>query len=124
MTVAETIAPLLAAVIGEGSRVRVEFWDGSGLGPPVDDPDSPGTLRVLTPDAIRRMLWSPNELGLARAYVAGEVEADGDVFALLEALRTRSSQPNLRFGLAAAPLAVNAARRLGLVGRPPPPPPE
>jgi cyclopropane-fatty-acyl-phospholipid synthase len=123
MTVAETIAPLLAAVVGEGSRVRVEFWDGSSLGPAADDPDTPGTLRVLTPDAVSRLLWSPNELGLARAYVAGELEADGDVFALLEALRTRS-QPNLRFGLSAAPLAVNAARRLGLLRRPPPPPPE
>jgi cyclopropane-fatty-acyl-phospholipid synthase len=78
---------------------------------------------VLSPDAVRRILWSPNELGLARAYVAGEIEADGDVFALLEALRTKT-QRNLRFGLAAAPLAVNAARRLGLLGRPPAPPPE
>ncbi len=69
------------------------------------------------------MLWSPNELGLARAYVAGELEADGDVFALLEALRGNAPH-SLRYGLSAAPLAANAARRLGLVGRPPKPPPE
>jgi cyclopropane-fatty-acyl-phospholipid synthase len=123
MTVAETIAPLLAVVVGDDSRVRIEFWDGSSLGPAPDDPGSPGTLRVLTPDAMRRILWSPNELGLARAYVTGELEADGDVFALLEALRGNTPR-SLRFGATAAPLAVKAARRLGLVGRPPPPPPE
>jgi cyclopropane-fatty-acyl-phospholipid synthase len=123
MTVAETIAPLLAVVVGDDSRVRIEFWDGSSLGPAPDDPESPGTLRVITPDAMRRILWSPNELGLARAYVTGELEADGDVFALLEALRGNEPR-TLRFGVSAAPLAVNAARRLGLVGRPPPPPPE
>ncbi len=123
MSVAETIAPVFAALVGEDSRVRIEFWDGSSLGPEPGAPDSPGTLRVLSPDAVRRILWSPNELGLARAYVAGEVEADGDVFALLEALRGGAPR-SLRFGISAPPLAVAAARRLDLVGRPPPPPPE
>jgi cyclopropane-fatty-acyl-phospholipid synthase len=123
MTVAETIAPLLAAVVGDDAPVRIEFWDGSSLGPEPGDPASPGTLRVLTPDAVRRILWSPNELGLARAYVTGELEADGDVFALLEALSGNAPR-SLRHGVSAAPLAVNAARRLGLVGRPLPPPPE
>ncbi len=123
MSVAETIAPVFAALVGEDSRVRIEFWDGSSLGPEPGAPNSPGTLRVLSPDAVRRILWSPNELGLARAYVAGEVEADGDVFALLEALRGGAPR-SLRFGISAAPLAVAAARRLDLVGRPPPPPPE
>jgi cyclopropane-fatty-acyl-phospholipid synthase len=121
--VAEILAPVLAAVIGESSPVRIEFWDGSSLGPPAGDPGSPGTLRVLTPAAVRRILWSPNELGLGRAYVTGELEADGDVFELLEALRHRAPS-GLRHGLAAAPLAVKAARRLGIVGKPLPPPPE
>jgi cyclopropane-fatty-acyl-phospholipid synthase len=123
MTVAEILAPLLAAVLGEDCRVRIEFWDGSALGPAPGDPTAPGTLRVLSPDAVRRILWSPNELGLARAYVVGEVDADGDVFELVQALRTDTPR-TLRFGVSAAPLAVQAARRLGLVGRPLPPPPE
>ncbi len=123
MTVAETIAPLLNALVGEDSRVRIEFWDGSALGPERSDSESPGTLRVLSPEAVRRILWSPNELGLARAFVAGELEADGDFFAVLEALRGGAPR-GLRFGVSAAPLAVTAARRLDLVGRPPSPPPE
>ena len=120
--VAGTLAPLLSAVIGEDAPVRIEFWDGSSLGPPAGDPRSGGTLRVLSADAVRRILWSPNELGLARAYVAGELEADGDVFAILQALRDRPP-PSLRFGLSAAPLAITAARKLGLVGPPLAPPP-
>jgi cyclopropane-fatty-acyl-phospholipid synthase len=120
--VAETLAPLLSAVIGEDAPVRIEFWDGSNLGPRAGDPGSRGTLRVLSPDAVRRILWSPNELGLARAYVAGELAADGDVFAILEALRDRPPR-NLRFGISAAPLAITAARKLGLVGPPLAPPP-
>jgi cyclopropane-fatty-acyl-phospholipid synthase len=120
--VAETLAPLLSAVIGEDAPVRIEFWDGSSLGPRAGDPSSRGTLRVLSADAVRRILWSPNELGLARAYVAGELEADGDVFAILEALRDRPPR-TLRFGVSAAPLAITAARKLGLVGPPLAPPP-
>ena len=123
MTVAETIAPVLNALVGEDSRVRIEFWDGSCLGPERGDSESPGTLRVLSSDAVSRILWSPNELGLARAFVAGELEADGDFFAVLEALRGGAPR-GLRFGLSAAPLAVTAARGLDLVRRPPPPPPE
>ena len=122
-SVAATLAPLLAVVIGEDTPVRIEFWDGSSLGPPAGDPASPGTLRVLSAEAVRRILWSPNELGLARAYVAGELEAEGDIFALLEAFRDRAPR-NLRHGFSAAPLAVTAARRLGLIGSPPAPPPE
>ena len=79
---------------------------------------------MLSPDAVRRILWSPNELGLARAYVAGELEADGDVFALLEALRGGAPR-DLRFGVSAAPLAVTAARgSASSAGRSPPPPEE
>mgnify|MGYP000561977446 CR=1 FL=1 len=31
------------------------------------------------PRALRRLLWAPNQLGLARAYVAGELDVEGDV---------------------------------------------
>jgi DNA-binding response OmpR family regulator len=29
--------------------------------------------------ALRRLLWSPNELGLAQAYIAGEIDVEGDL---------------------------------------------
>ena len=29
--------------------------------------------------ALRRLLWNPGELGLARAFVAGELDVEGDL---------------------------------------------
>jgi cyclopropane-fatty-acyl-phospholipid synthase len=115
---AETLAPIVRALLGAHPPVRIELWDGSALGPR----DGAGTLRLTSPDAIRRILWSPNQLGLARAYVSGELEADGDVFELVAALRA-ALPDDLRGVLAQAPAALRAARALGVLGRPLPPPP-
>ena len=81
------------------------------------------TLRLVSPDAVRRLMWSPNELGLARAFVAGELEVDGDIFEVVAALRA-ALESGPRPGLRSAGEVVAAARRLGVLGRPLPPPPE
>src|SRR5688572_14571584 len=65
-TVAHALRPLLVALLGEDPPVRIELWDGSAFGPV----DSVGTITVRSPDALRRMVWAPGELGMARAYVA------------------------------------------------------
>ena len=65
---AGAIAPLLSNFFGGPPPVRVRFWDGTSLGPSRGD-----TLHVCSPDAVRRMLWSPSELGLARAFVQGDL---------------------------------------------------
>ncbi|MFD3776156.1 class I SAM-dependent methyltransferase [Streptomyces sp. NPDC058612] len=76
-------APRLAAVaetlLGTPLPVRVRAWDGSEAGPP-------GTpiLVVHNRRALRRMLWKPGEMGLARAWVAGELTVEGDLFELLD----------------------------------------
>jgi cyclopropane-fatty-acyl-phospholipid synthase len=119
-SVAATAAPLLAALIGTRAPVRVEFWDGSALRPD----ETLGTLRVLSADALRRILWAPGELGLARAFVAGDLEVEGDLFAMLRALRDAAPRDLRRNGLRLLPAAVRAARDLGAVGRPLPPPAE
>ncbi len=124
-SVAETLAPLLRVLLGPVPPVRIEFWDGSVIeseGPP-GGPGSPGTLRVNSPDAIRRVLWMPNQLGLGRAYVAGDVDAEGDFIAMVEALRDVTSE-DLRFRRKAVVDAIAAARRAGVIGRPLPPPPQ
>lgn len=119
---AVTVAPLVAALVGDRPPVRIEFWDGSAIGPDAADA-SQGTITVHSPDGLRRLMWSPNELGLGRAYVAGDLDADGDVVAMIEALRD-ATPPDLKFGLGAAKQALVAARRIGAFGRPLPPPPE
>ncbi len=42
------------------------------------------TLKILRRDALNRVLTHPGELGLARAYVAGDIDIDGDLDALFE----------------------------------------
>ncbi|MFI8342555.1 class I SAM-dependent methyltransferase [Streptomyces sp. NPDC085639] len=76
-------APRLAVVaerlLGAPLPVRVRAWDGSEAGPP----DGP-VLVIHDRRAVRRMLWRPGELGLARAWVAGELTVEGDLFDLLD----------------------------------------
>jgi cyclopropane-fatty-acyl-phospholipid synthase len=117
--VADVVGPLVHSLLGPAPSLRVQFWDGSGIGPS----DGAGTLHVRSTDALRRILWSPNELGLARAYVAGDLDVDGDLYEVLAAFRA-TTREDIRFPLSAAPAAARAARKLGLVGAPLPPPPE
>jgi cyclopropane-fatty-acyl-phospholipid synthase len=61
----------------------VEFWDGTKL--PSTDGDGP-TFHVRSPRAAAHVLRAPGQLGLGRAYVAGEIEVDDmdAVIALLD----------------------------------------
>jgi cyclopropane-fatty-acyl-phospholipid synthase len=116
---------VLSTVLGAAELpVRVRAWDGSEAGPA----DAP-LLVVGSPQALRRILWSPNELGLARAYVAGEIDLPGDLFAALAALT--SARLLAGTGQQPSPPGVRERWRLltrvvalGAVGREPPPPPE
>jgi cyclopropane-fatty-acyl-phospholipid synthase len=98
--------------------VRLQAWDGSVAGP-----DSAPTLIIRHKRALRRIMWQPNELGLARAYVSGEMDVEGDLYEALNrlaALVWRS--PDIRD----IPLreVVGDMLRLGIVGTNPKPPPE
>ncbi len=76
---AGAIEALVRAHAGIDLPVRLRMWDGSEAGPP-----NRPVLVVRSPQALRRILWRPGELGLARAYVSGDLDLDGD---LTEALR-------------------------------------
>ena len=77
--VAEILRPLLEQLLRGPSPLKIRMWDGSELGP-----DSRTTLIIHSPVALQRLMWAPGELGLARAYVAGDLQLDGNVFDLLE----------------------------------------
>jgi cyclopropane-fatty-acyl-phospholipid synthase len=115
--VASVVQPMIEAMIGN-VPVELKFWDGTSIGPP----DGPGTIVVKSPDALRRIIWAPGELGVGRAFVAGDLDVEGDVFALISTLRPAGVE--LRRELSAVPAALRAARELGLIGRPPAPPAE
>jgi cyclopropane-fatty-acyl-phospholipid synthase len=118
--VAGALAPLVRALVGEPVPVRLVFWDGSGIGPT----DGPGTLRLRSADALRRILWAPGELGLARAFVAGDLTVEGDLYALLRVLHGASPHRLRQVGVRTLPTALGAARRLGALGPPLAAPPE
>jgi cyclopropane-fatty-acyl-phospholipid synthase len=121
--VADELEPLARRLLGGALPVRLRAWDGSEVGPP----DAAATVVLRSPDALRRMAFAPGELGLARAYVAGDLDLDGDVFAVLGA-RDHLGAPDehvpVRFDAATVAELLRAARRLGALGRPLPPPPE
>lgn len=117
-SVAHALRAALRTAMGEDIPVRFEFWDGSATGDP-----SAGRVRVHRPVAIRRILWAPGELGIARAYVAGDLDLDGDIYAILTALRD-AVPADLRFGVRMVPAVARGALEIGAVGPPPTPPAE
>ncbi len=121
-TVADVARPLVRALLGHASKVRFEFWDGSSLGPASSSDRALPVVRFVSVDALRRVLWMPNELGLCRAYVAGEADIVGDIFEAVAVLRHPGASRGA--ALRSLPLAADVARRLGAMGRPLPPPPE
>lgn len=117
-SLAEQLAPLFDRLLGSPAPVRIELWDGSSLGTPAN-----GTLFVRGPDAIRHLLWSPGELGLARAYVSGALDVDGNVAQMLRSLQ-HAIPTDARVALDALPQVIQAARASGALGARPARPPE
>jgi cyclopropane-fatty-acyl-phospholipid synthase len=99
--------------------VRLRAWDGSEAGPA----EAP-VLIVRNRRALRRLMWQPNELGLARAYVSGDLDLQGDLYDALRRLATLlwRSGPTGR-SLPTAGIAADLLR-LGIVGPQPKPPAE
>ncbi len=116
--VAAELAPLLEHFLPDGVPVRITFWDESSIG----EDHRAGSVRVTSPDAVRHLCWSPGELGLGRAYVAGHIDIDGDIVEVLAALRTRRlrSMP----APVSMPAIVSGLRRAGAWGAPLPAPRE
>lgn len=78
---ASRLTALAEELLSEPLPVRVRAWDGSESGPP----DAP-VLVIRRRRALRRLLWKPGELGLARAWVAGEIDVEGDLYEALDHL--------------------------------------
>lgn len=109
------VAQTLRAFLGPDPSIAIRSYDGGRAGPS----DAPVTLVIRSPDAVRRLLTAPGELGVGRAYVAGELDVEGDVFVALTVLR--SLLPGLSPG---AKPVLDLVRLLGAGGlrllRPPP----
>jgi cyclopropane-fatty-acyl-phospholipid synthase len=93
----------------------IEFWDGNRVPSTMDGGP---TLHFRSPPAIAQVLRSPGQLGLGRAYVLGDIDAD-DLDGVV-ALFGRWEAPKLGAAERARLLAA-ALRATGLT-RPPAPP--
>lgn len=72
------VAPALAQVLGV--PVRIQAYDGSVAGPV----DAAVTVTIHSSKALSHMVSAPGELGMARAYISGEMDIDApDHFTVL-----------------------------------------
>ncbi|MGW4886296.1 class I SAM-dependent methyltransferase [Streptomyces murinus] len=78
---ASRLSSLAEQVLGVPLPVRLRAWDGSQAGPP-----GAPTLVVRNRRALRRILFKPGELGLARAWVSGDLAIEGDLYTALDAM--------------------------------------
>ena len=117
MLVASRLAEAVEPFVGGELPVRLRAWDGSEAGP-IDAP-----LVVLhSPDAVRRLLWRPGELGAAQAYVTGELDVPGDLDEALThafAVAHERGLSGTRLTARAVVRAVRTALDLGALSRPP-----
>lgn len=118
--VADQLVQLLEGHFAGSVPVRVRAWDGSEAGPA----DAPVVV-VRSRRALRRLLWQPDELGLAQAYIAGDLDIEGDLADGLS--RVWRSVRERGLGAVEPRLADRAraaltALRLGAIGPRPPEP--
>ena len=122
--VAQQLASAARPFVGGDLPVRLRAWDGSETGPP----DAP-VVELRSPDAVRRMLRHPGELGAAQAYVTGELDVPaaggwdlGSALTHAFAVARERGLAGRRPNPAAVARAVRTAARIGALGRPPAPP--
>ncbi|MFI8534171.1 class I SAM-dependent methyltransferase [Streptomyces aquilus] len=123
---ASRLKNLFELLLGAPLPLRVRAWDGSQAGPP-----GAPALVLRNRRAVRRLLYKPGELGLARAWVAGDLDIDGDLYTALDLISglvwergegTRSRAELLRDPEVRA--ALRGLVRLSGLPLPPAPPPE
>jgi cyclopropane-fatty-acyl-phospholipid synthase len=115
-----SIGDAVASLLRDGMPVRFTAYDGSAAGPP----DAEIGLELVNQRGLSYLLTAPGDLGMARAYVAGDLRLQGthpgDPYDALKLL-----QNHLRFRKPTPAEALTLVRGLGLSNlKPPPPPPQ
>ncbi|MGZ4454994.1 MAG: class I SAM-dependent methyltransferase [Nocardioides sp.] len=115
-----SIGDAVASLLRDGMPVRFTAYDGSSAGPA----DADITLELKNQRGLSYLLTAPGDLGMARAYVSGDLEVHGvhpgNPYAALTLL-----QSHLRFRRPTPSEALGLLRGLGLSNlKPPPPPPQ
>src|ERR1700730_9937970 len=86
------LAEVFEALAGPDAPVEFTAYDGGEAGAA----GSPVKITVRSPAAVAYLAQAPGELGLARAYVAGQLDVEGDMYeALTRMTKAQSSSLTL-----------------------------
>jgi len=115
MPIRSPVAEVLGDTVGRGEPVAFRAFDGSSSGPS----DAVVTVVIRDPRALNYVATAPSDLGMARAYVAGYLDVEGDLFTALVMLSGE------HVGAISWPERLQVLRRLGVeILKPIAPPPE
>src|SRR6201999_3276737 len=81
------LADVFKTIAGPDAPVEFVAYDGSRAGAE----DSPIRITVRSPAAVSYLAQAPGALGLARAYVSGHLDVDGDMYTALARLSNAQS---------------------------------
>ena len=76
------LADMFEQIVGDGSGIRFVAYDGSTTGPK----DAEATIDLRSPIGLRYIATAPGDLGLARAFVTGHLDVEGDLHFALRGL--------------------------------------
>ena len=76
------LADAFSLIAGTQRNVSFRAYDGSSFGPQ----DNDAIIEINTPRAVEYLAASPGQLGLARAYVNGDLDIVGDAYTTLSRL--------------------------------------
>ncbi len=120
--IADRFAHIVAAVeprISGPLPAAVRFWDGSELGPG-ELGTATDTVVLRSRKALTYALMRPDQLGIARGWVSGEIDLEGDMYRVMAA---GSKLYGFDFTAREKLEALAIATRLGAIRIPPPKPP-
>jgi cyclopropane-fatty-acyl-phospholipid synthase len=110
------LAEVFEAIAGPDAPVEFRAYDGSTAG----TPGSPVKVTVRSPVAVSYLAQAPGALGLARAYVSGHLDVDGDMFTALSRL-SRAQETHMRWADRLRLLQALGGPKVLLPRIPPPP---
>ena len=125
MNKANQLLRLVEETLNVTLPIRLRAWDGSEAGvagAPV--------VVINNKRALRHIMWTPGELGVARAYVQGDLDIEGDLANGLRVVwatvrNARESDPTAarpRIGIRQVAKGAVIAARMGAIGKRPPAP--
>src|SRR5690348_13622624 len=121
LTSSPTIADAFSSLLIGDIPFRFTAYDGSSAGPA----DASFGLRLLNERGLSYLVTAPGDLGLARAYVMGDLELEGahpgDPYSALMAIK--GSSTGLKFRVPSPVEVVSLLRAVGVSNLKPPPVP-